>query len=233
MTQDVRAETANPAKIRPWSMEEVARHIADDLPCGAYVNVGIGLPTLIPRHIPAGREVMLHSENGMLGIGAPPAPGAEDPDLIDASKNLATLVPGGSYFSHSEAFAMIIGGHIDITVLGAFQVSEAGDLANWAIPDEKLPAVGGAMDLAVGARRVVVMTRHLTSAGKPKLVAECCYPLTASRVVRRVYTDLATIDIGDRGGFVVIQAAPGVDQAYLRQVTQGKITWAVMESIAV
>jgi 3-oxoadipate CoA-transferase, beta subunit len=218
-------ESGRPDRLRPWSLEEVAGHVARDLPAGAYVNIGIGLPTLVPRQLPAGREVVLHSENGMLGIGPPPAQGSEDPELIDAGKNPATLVPGGSYFSHNEAFAMITGGHLDVTVLGAFQVSQSGDLANWAMPGQKLPAVGGAMDLAAGARRVVVMTRHTTRDGEPKLVSECSYPLTARAVVRRVYTDLATLDIS-RDQFVVAEAAPGLDPGYLKEVTGGQLEWA-------
>jgi 3-oxoadipate CoA-transferase, beta subunit len=213
-----------PGGLRPWSLEEVARHIAVDLPAAACVNIGIGLPTLVPGQIPADKELILHSENGMLGVGPPPEPGEEDPELIDAGKNRVTLVPGGSYFSHAEAFVMIRGGHIDVTVLGAFQVSQAGDLANWAVPGEKLPAVGGAMDLAAGAKAVVVITRHTTHNGQPKLVARCTYPLTARRVVRRVYTDLATLDIND-GRFVVLDAAPGVEPGYLSQVTGGHLEW--------
>jgi 3-oxoadipate CoA-transferase, beta subunit len=212
------------AEPRPWTMDEVAAHVARDLPAGAYVNVGIGLPTLVPRHIPAGREVVLHSENGMLGIGPPPAPGAADPELIDASKNPVTLVRGGCYFSHSEAFVMITGGHIDVTVLGAFQVSEQGDLANWAMPGDKIPAVGGAMDLAAGARQVRVICRHVTRGGRTKLVARCSYPLTAAGVVARVYTDLVTADV--RGGsFVVVEAAPGLRRGYLERVTAGRLVW--------
>jgi 3-oxoadipate CoA-transferase, beta subunit len=213
-----------PADLRPWSLEEVARHIARDLPAGACVNIGIGLPTLVPRQIPAGKEVILQSENGMLGVGPPPEPGRADPELIDAGKNLVTLVPGGSYFSHAEAFVMIRGGHIDVAVLGAFQVSAAGDLANWAVPGEKLPAVGGAMDLAAGARRVIVITRHTTRGGQPKLVRTCTYPLTARGVVSRVYTDLATLDVGD-GRFTVVDAAPGLEPGYLGQVTGGEVSW--------
>ena len=210
-------------------MAEVAGHIARDLPAGAYVNIGIGLPTLVPGHLTAGKEVVVHSENGMLGVGPPPAPGTEDPELIDAGKNPVTLLPGGSYFSHTEAFVMITGGHIDVSVLGAFQVSQSGDLANWAVPGEKLAAVGGAMDLAAGAREVVVMTRHTTRTGQPKLVSRCSYPLTARGVVRRVYTDLATCDIeGDQ--FVAIEAAPGVGADYLREVTGGAVRWAVGRS---
>jgi 3-oxoacid CoA-transferase B subunit len=205
-------------------MDEVAAHVARDLPAGTYVNVGIGLPTLVPRHIPAGREVVLHSENGMLGIGPPPAPGEADPELIDASKNPVTLVPGGCYTSHSEAFVMITGGHLDVTVLGAFQVSERGDLANWAMPGDKIPAVGGAMDLAAGARQVRVMCRHNTRDGHPKLVAACSYPLTAPGVVGRVYTDLMTADV--RGGsFVVVEAAPGLSRDHLERVTAGRLVW--------
>jgi 3-oxoadipate CoA-transferase, beta subunit len=209
---------------RPWTMDEVAAHVAGDLAAGSYVNVGIGLPTLIPRHIPAGREVLLHSENGMLGIGPPPVPEEADPELIDASKNPVTLVPGGCYCSHSEAFMMITGGHIDVTVLGAFQVSEHGDLANWAMPGDKIPAVGGAMDLAAGAEQVLVICRHIARDGRPKLVAQCSYPLTAPGVVRRVYTDLITADIRD-GRFVVVAAAPGLRRQYLERVTAGRLVW--------
>jgi len=213
-----------PDGLRPWSLNEVARQIALDLPAGACVNVGIGLPTLVPQQLPPGKEVMLQSENGMVGVGPPPAPGAEDPELIDAGKNIVTLAPGGSYFSHNEAFVMIRGGHIDVAVLGAFQVAQNGDLANWTVPGEKLPAVGGAMDLAAGARRVVVITRHVTQDGQPKLVSSCTYPLTARGVVARVYTDLATVDVtGD--GFVVAGAAPGVDAGYLASVTAGNLVW--------
>lgn len=219
-----------PADLMPpgqqaWSLDQVASHIARDLPVGAYVNIGIGLPTLVPPKL-GGKEVFLHSENGMLGVGPAPAPGAEDPELIDAGKNLTTLVAGGSYFSHAEAFVMIRGGHIDIAVLGAFQVSQSGDLANWALPGQKLPAVGGAMDLAVGARRVFVITRHTTGSSEPKLVARCTYPLTAAGIVRRVYTDLATLDVAD-GKFVVIEAAPGLEPDYLSQVTGGEVAWAI------
>lgn len=209
---------------QPWTMDEVAAHVARDLSAGTYVNVGIGLPTLVPRHIPVGREVILHSENGMLGIGPPPAEGELDPELIDASKNPVTLVPGGSYCSHTEAFVMITGGHLDVTVLGAFQVSQRGDLANWAMPGDKIPAVGGAMDLAAGARKVVVMCRHITRVGQPKLVAECSYPLTAPGVVERVYTDLMTADIRD-GSFVVVEAAPGLNPRHLERVTSGRLVW--------
>jgi 3-oxoacid CoA-transferase B subunit len=194
-----------PDGVTPWTMTEVAAHAAADLPDGAHVNIGIGLPTLVPA-LP------------------PPQPGTADPELIDAGKNLVTLLPGGSYFSHAEAFAMIRGGHIDVSVMGAFQVSQDGDLANWSIPGDKAPAVGGAMDLAAGARRVVVITRHTASSGEPKLVAACSLPLTARGVVGRVYTDLATLDV--RGGqFRVAAAAPGVTPAVLAKLTGGEIDW--------
>lgn len=224
MMQPPPAAETGPAAPRPWSLPEVARHVARDLPNGACVNIGIGLPTLVQAQIPADREVILHSENGMLGVGPPPEPGAEDPELIDAGKNVVTLVAGGSYFSHADAFVMIRGGHIDVAVLGAFEVSQAGDLANWTVPGAKLPAVGGAMDLAAGARRVVVITRHTTERGEPKLVSACTYPLTARGVVGRVYTDLATLDIQD-GRFVVVEAAPGVRPNYLSAVTGGNVVW--------
>jgi 3-oxoacid CoA-transferase B subunit len=160
----------------------------------------------------------------MLGVGPPPELGTGDPELIDAGKNAVTLVPGGSYFSHNEAFVMIRGGHIDVAVLGAFQVSQTGDLANWTVPGEKLPAVGGAMDLAAGAKRVVVITRHTTDNGQPKLVATCTYPLTARGVVSRVYTELATLDL-DNGRFIVVEAAPGLDPDRLAAVTAGEVRW--------
>jgi 3-oxoacid CoA-transferase B subunit len=213
-----------PDGVTPWTMTEVAAHAAADLPDGAHVNIGIGLPTLVPALLPPDREVVLHSENGMLGMGPPPEQGTADPELIDAGKNLVTLLPGGSYFSHAEAFAMIRGGHIDVSVMGAFQVSQNGDLANWSIPGDKAPAVGGAMDLAAGARRVVVITRHTASSGEPKLVAACSLPLTARGVVDRVYTDLATLDVRD-GQFRVAAAAPGVTLAVLAKLTGGEIDW--------
>jgi 3-oxoadipate CoA-transferase, beta subunit len=213
-----------PDGVTPWPLDEVAAHVARDLPDGAYVNIGIGLPTLVPAHLPAGKEVVLHSENGMLGMGPPPAGRAADPELIDAGKNQVTLLAGGSYFNHAEAFAMIRGGHIDVSVMGAFQVSQGGDLANWSIPGDKAPAVGGAMDLAAGARRVMVITRHTTSDGQPKLVPACTLPLTARGVVHRVYTDLATLDVRD-GRFWVTEAAPGLTPAGLAKLTSGETEW--------
>ncbi|HSW07811.1 3-oxoacid CoA-transferase subunit B [Aquabacterium sp.] len=181
-----------------WSRAEIAQRIANDIPDGAVVNLGIGLPTLVASHLPADREVILHSENGVLGMGPPPPEGEEDFDLINAGKQPVTLLPGGCYFHHADSFAMMRGGHLDVCVLGAFQVSTGGDLANWhtGAPDA-IPAVGGAMDLAIGAKQTWVMMEHLTKQGESKLVEACSYPLTGLACVRRVYTDLAVIELVD------------------------------------
>ena len=183
---------------------EMAARVARDIPEGAVVNLGIGLPTLVANHLPQGLEVLLHSENGVLGMGPAPAAGHEDWDLINAGKQAVTLLPGGSYFHHADSFAMMRGGHLDFCVLGAFQVSATGDLANWHTGAEgAIPAVGGAMDLAIGAKKTFVMMEHLTKGGESKLVAACTYPLTGVRCVSRVYTDLATLDITPQGLRVV------------------------------
>ncbi|CAM4276868.1 3-oxoacid CoA-transferase subunit B [Bordetella muralis] len=176
--------------------DQIAARVAQDIPEGAYVNLGIGLPTLVANHLPTDREVLLHTENGMLGMGPAPAKGEEDYDLINAGKQPVTELPGCSFFHHADSFAMMRGGHLDICVLGAFQVSQHGDLANWhtGAPDA-IPAVGGAMDLAIGAKDVFVMMELLTRDGQSKLVAECSYPLTGVRCVSRVYTDVAVFDI--------------------------------------
>jgi 3-oxoadipate CoA-transferase, beta subunit len=186
-----------------WSRDQMAQRVAADIPDGAVVNLGIGLPTLVANHLPADREVILHSENGVLGMGPAPAEGEEDFDLINAGKQPVTLKAGGCFFHHADSFAMMRGGHLDVCVLGAFQVSATGDLANWhtGAPDA-IPAVGGAMDLAIGARRTLVMMEHLTKAGQSKLVEACSYPLTAIGCVARVYTDLAVIDLGPDGATV-------------------------------
>ncbi len=180
--------------------KQMAARVAQDIPEGAYVNLGIGLPTLVADYLPKGREIILHSENGVLGIGPRPPKDEEDEDLINAGKEPVTLLSGGSYFHHADSFGMIRGQHLDFCVLGAFQVSAAGDLANWhtGAPDA-IPAVGGAMDLAVGAKQVLVMMEHLTKEGKSKIVERCSYPLTGARCVNRVYTDLAVINVRPDG----------------------------------
>jgi len=189
---------------RKWSRLEMAQRVAQDIPDGAVVNLGIGLPTLVANHLPAGREVILHSENGVIGMGPAPAAGEEDYDLINAGKQPVTLLPGGCFFHHADSFAMMRGGHLDICVLGAFQVSATGDLANWhtGAPDA-IPAVGGAMDLAIGAKKTFVMMEHCTKSGQSKLVPQCSYPLTGIGCVARVYTDLAVIDLGPQGAQVI------------------------------
>ena len=200
------------------SKDELARCIAADIPDGAYVNLGIGQPTLVANHIPAEREVVLHSENGILGMGPAPAQGAEDYDLINAGKQPVTLLPGGSFFHHADSFGMMRGGHLDVCVLGAFQVSVTGDLANWSTGEPgAIPAVGGAMDLAVGAKQTWVMMDLLTKQGESKLVAECSYPLTAVACVKRVYTDLATFECSARG-LRLIDKVDGLDHAELERL---------------
>jgi 3-oxoadipate CoA-transferase beta subunit len=190
--------------MKKLDRNQMAARVARDIPEGAVVNLGIGLPTLVANHLPQGREVLLHSENGVLGMGPAPAAGQEDWDLINAGKQPVTLLPGGSFFHHADSFAMMRGGHLDFCVLGAFQVSVKGDLANWhtGAPDA-IPAVGGAMDLAIGAKKTFVMMEHLTKGGESKIVPACTYPLTGVGCVSRIYTDLATIDITPQGLRVV------------------------------
>ncbi len=212
--------------MKKFTREQMAALVAQDIPEGAYVNLGIGLPTLVANHLPAGREIVLHTENGILGMGPAPAAGAEDPELINASKQPVTLLPGGSYFHHADSFAMMRGGHLDFCVLGAFQVSVAGDLANWhtGAPDA-IPAVGGAMDLALGAKRVVVMMEHLTRAGESKIVPACTYPVTGLACVDRIYTDLAVIDVV-AGGLAVVQMAEGLTLAELSRLSGVELSMA-------
>ncbi|MGE5116664.1 MAG: 3-oxoacid CoA-transferase subunit B [Betaproteobacteria bacterium] len=199
--------------------DQMAARVARDIPEGAYVNLGIGLPTLVANHLPKDREVFLHSENGLLGMGPAPAPGAEDLDLINAGKQPVTLLPGGCFFHHADSFAMMRGGHLDICVLGAFQVSVRGDLANWHTgAPEAIPAVGGAMDLAIGAKKTFVMMEHLTRDGASKLVERCTYPLTGIGCVARVYTDLAVIDVTPHG-LVVVETVDGLSFDELQRLS--------------
>ena len=198
---------------------QMARRVAQDIPEGAYVNLGIGLPTRVADFLPAEREIFLHSENGLLGIGPAAPAGEEDWDLINAGKQAVTLLPGGAYFHHADSFAMMRGGHIDICVLGAFQVSVAGDIANWHTGESSaIPAVGGAMDLAIGAKQTFVMMELLTRQGESKLVTECTYPLTGLACVSRVYTDVAVFDIGPAGA-VVVDMVEGLEIDALRRLT--------------
>lgn len=184
--------------------DEMAQRVAQDIPDGAYVNLGIGMPTKVANYVSTDKQVIYHSENGILGVGPAPAPGEENPNLINAGKQYVTLLPGGCYFDNAESFGMMRGGHLDIAVLGAFQVSSRGDIANWATNNDKFPpAVGGAMDLAVGARKLFVVMRHTTRDNEPKILDECTYPLTGAGVVRRIFTDLAVLDVTTDGLQVV------------------------------
>ena len=199
--------------------DQIAARVAQDIHEGAYVNLGIGLPTMVANHLPAGREVFLHSENGLLGMGPAPAPGEEDEDLINAGKQPVTLLAGGSYFHHGDSFAMMRGGHLDICVLGAFQVSRKGDLANWHTgARDAIPAVGGAMDLAIGAKQVFVMMEHQTRQGESKIVDQCSYPLTGVACVSRIYTDLAVIDVS-ADGLVVREMVEGLSFEELENIS--------------
>ncbi|XOT97767.1 3-oxoacid CoA-transferase subunit B [Alcaligenes pakistanensis] len=200
------------------SKDELAQRVAQDIHDGAYVNLGIGMPTLVANHLPAGVEVVLHSENGILGMGPAPAAGQEDYDLINAGKQAVTLLPGGAFFHHADSFGMMRGGHLDICVLGAFQVSATGDLANWSTGEPgAIPAVGGAMDLAIGAKQTWVMMDVLTKQGVSKLVEQCSYPLTGLACVKRVYTDLATLACTPEG-LQLIDLVPGLTHEALEEM---------------
>ena len=201
-----------------WRREEMAQRAAREIEAGSIVNLGIGLPTLVADYLPDSLGVMLHSENGLLGMGPFPYEGDEDPQLINAGKQTVTVVPGGSFFDSAHSFAMIRGGHIDLAILGAMQVGQNGDLANWSVPGGKMLGIGGAMDLSSGARRIVVLMNHVTKEGEPKLVERCSYPLTASGVVGRVITDLAVIDVRP-SGFALVECAPGVTPAEVQDKT--------------
>lgn len=202
-----------------WDREQMAKRAALDIPDGAFVNLGIGIPEKVAKYVPEGREVIYHTENGLLGMGIAPQPGQEDPELINAGKKQVTAVPGASYFHHADSFSMIRGGHIDICVLGAMQISVKGDLANWSTGAvDAIPAVGGAMDLVAGVKTIYVITQHCTSKGQPKLVEECTFPLTGKEVVSRIYTDLAVLEVTP-DGLTLTELAPGVEFNYVLQRT--------------
>jgi 3-oxoadipate CoA-transferase, beta subunit len=207
-----------------WNRTQMAARLAQDIPEGWFVNLGIGIPTMVADHVPAEREVILHSENGILGMGPAPPPDKVNPWLVNAGKQPVTLRPGGSFFHHADSFGMIRGGHIDLCVLGAFEVADNGDIANWATSDnDSAPAVGGAMDLAAGAKRLWVVMEHTTKEGTPKLVEHCSYPLTAPGAVRRVYTNLAVVEIVAGRGFVVKEIVAGMSLAELQAKTAAKL----------
>jgi 3-oxoadipate CoA-transferase beta subunit len=206
-----------------WTRDQIAQRVAQDIPNGSYVNLGIGIPELVAHHVPAGRTFIYHTENGLLGMGPSPAAGQGDPELINAGKRRVTMMPGAAFFDQATSFAMIRGGHLDLSVLGALQVAANGDLANWSTgADDAIPAVGGAMDLVAGVKRVFVMTTHVTKEGEPKLVQRCTYPLTGRAVVTRIYSDLAVIDV-TAGGFALVELAPGITFDFVQERTGAPI----------
>jgi len=205
--------------VQGWDREAMARRLAQDIPNGSYINLGIGIPELVAKFVPEGRTFIYHTENGLLGMGPSPEEGQEDPELINAGKRHVTANPGAAYFHHADSFAMIRGGHLDLSILGAMQISQSGDLANWSTGKPgAIPAVGGAMDLVAGVKKVFVLTQHTTKTGDPKLVESCTYPLTGQGVVDRIYTDLAVIDITP-AGFQTVELAPGVPFEHVQAMT--------------
>ena len=224
------------AQARSLTRKQIAWRAAQDIADGSYVNLGIGLPTLVADFIPPDREIVFHSENGILGLGKAPAPGEADPDLINAGKGAASLLPGGSFFHHTDAFLMIRGGHVDLSLMGAFEVSAEGDLANWTTNDPHFaPGVGGAMDLAAGAREVRVLLEHTTKEGEPRLRRRCTYPLTAPRCVKRIYTNLAVVDVTAQG-LSVCEMIEGMTLGDLQALTEPPLTlvegWRPMQAPA-
>ncbi|HNO78285.1 MAG TPA: 3-oxoacid CoA-transferase subunit B [Phycisphaerae bacterium] len=206
-----------------WSRDEMAARLAQDIANGSYVNLGIGIPELVAKYVPEGRTFIYHTENGLIGMGPSPAAGQGDPELINAGKRQVTAMPGAAYFHHADSFVMIRGGHIDLCVLGALQVAQNGDLANWSTGEpDAIPAVGGAMDLVAGVKSIYVITQHTTKTGEPKLVESCTYPLTGLGVVNRIYTDLAVIDVTPKG-FEVVELAPGIDFEHVQEQTGAPI----------
>lgn len=214
-----------------WDRVEMAQKAALDIPDGSYVNLGIGIPEMVADFVPEDREVIYQTENGLLGMGKVPEKGQEDSELVNAGKKYVTSIPGASYFHHADSFTMIRGGHIDICVLGAMQVSEEGDLANWSTgAKDAIPAVGGAMDLVAGVKRIFVITQHVTKHGDPKIVDKCTFPLTGKQVVERIYTNLAIIDVKKEGLFVR-ELAPNVTFDYLQQQTVPKLNQYVKTQV--
>ena len=211
--------------ITGWNDDDLARRVAEELPDGACVNLGIGLPTKVALYVPKGREILFHSENGIIGMGPDPAPGEEDPDVVNAGKRHVTLITGAAIVDHADSFGLIRGGRLDATVLGGLQVSARGDLANWKVPSAGVGGVGGAMDLAVGARRVLVMMKHLDKEGRPKLLEACTFPLTAPACVTSVFTNLGVFDCAD-GVFVVRELAPGVSRDDARNNTAAPVQFS-------
>ncbi|MEE2819263.1 MAG: 3-oxoacid CoA-transferase subunit B [Planctomycetota bacterium] len=205
------------------SRDDMAKRLAQDIPSGAYVNLGIGIPELVAKYVPEGREFIYHTENGLLGMGPSPTEEESDPELINAGKKQVTALPGAAYFHHADSFAMIRGGHLDLCVLGALQVSSNGDLANWSTGTrDAIPAVGGAMDLVAGVKQIFVLTQHTTRDGEPKLVEACTYPLTGVGIVNRIYTNLAVIEVTS-GGFQLTELSPGVDIDYVQERTGAEL----------
>ncbi len=206
-----------------WTKGEMANNVALDIPDGAYVNLGIGLPELVADYVPEGREVIYHTENGLLGMGPVPEEGKEDPELINAGKKYVTAIEGACYFHHADSFTMIRGRHIDICVLGAYEVSENGDIANWSTGKPgAVPAVGGAMDLVAGVKNIYVITKHVTKNGDPKIVQNCKFPLTGKGVVKRIYTNYAILEV-TQDGLEVKKLAPGISFDYLQEKTEAKL----------